>query len=302
MHGLAAVKRMLDALNEAGVSDAYCDNRKAYQYLDEAALDFCRRTRILTGSATITTVANQQLYDLPPAFLEPYERNMNGRRLFASYTTAAGDVSWPVVTSYEKIVRANLTDAEETPGAFAIVDRRTIPTIISGTASAAGAASNGESKLTVATAIFGTVAVRDAVVNVTDGSQGIVLAATDTKNLQTALFSGTNNAWATSNAFYIVPAVTHQVFLRAKSLNAGDTFRLDYISKPEPVFASQRSWRIPEEHCPAICLKAAALFMDTKKEMKAADYWHKTYELEVREARKKMGRLALADANYITRL
>ncbi|MBI5845128.1 MAG: hypothetical protein HZB23_10720 [Deltaproteobacteria bacterium] len=308
MHGAAAVQRMLDALNEVGVSEAYCPLRKAYQYLDEAALDFCRRTRILTSSVSITTVAGRQTYPLPPDYIEPYERTMGNRRLFARYETAGGDVSWPVLTSYEKIRLADRTEAEETPVAFTIRSRSEAPTPRTGSAKVSGAVANGECTLVLNSADFAPLLhPRDFVANTTDGSKGVVLDVLSDEDanetyLVTALFGGAVNQWAANDAAVLMPAATHELYLWAPSLNAGDTFRIDYVAKPEPVFADYRTWRIPDEHCPAICLKAAALFMDTKKEMAGADYWHKTYELEIREARKRMGRMALAQNSYPTRL
>lgn len=240
-----------------GIADE--DKKFFYDCLDAAALDFVRQTRILTAIATITTVEDQQRYDLPANFIEPYLKDRS-RRFVAKYNDGTYDY-WPRLTSFEKIYRANYSDSKDVPGRFAIRDKPAGETEVTGTATSAGAASAGRCILTDSAALFeSTVEVRDLIHNTTDGSSGVVLSVTDDTHLVCALFDGTDDDWTSSDAYVITPAANYETYLDAPSGTAGHTLYVPYLCMPSPVYSDYDTWRFPPMSCRAICYEAAWLF------------------------------------------
>jgi len=300
--GETAKTLMLDHANEADARDAYLTDRKIYQYLDLSALDFVRQTRCIHDSVDITTVEDQQVYDLPWDWLEPWIKSPRSQRFVGKYVDSDGNTTWPVLTAWAKIFRANRTDSEETPGSFCIKDNATTPAQISGVTTAAGAATGGQCTLTASAATFvGSVNPRDRVHNEADGSSGMILSVTGNTALVTALFGGTDNDWTSGDAYRITPEPLFQVMLRAPSENAGDTLTLEYVAKPEPMFSERSRWRFPERVCLAICKEAAGLFMDTQREFDVAKAMHAEFEREIRQFKLERAREILQGGRYTTR-
>ena len=260
MDGAKLKRLLLDALDQQDASDLYANDRQIYDALDWAAALFIRETMILHSEAVITTVADQQEYDLPPDFIRLYMENKKGR-FFAKYYDGT-NYSFPYLTTYEKLYKRNLTTAQAYPNHFAIKDKESKESLIMSTATAAGAAQYGQCTLTDSTKLFLTtnrVYARDIIHNESDSSDGIVLSVTSATALLTALFGGTNNQWASGNAYVIQPASEKVIFLDAPSENAGHTIYLPYICMPSPVYSDHGFWRIHPQSCRAIAYGAGSL-------------------------------------------
>ena len=120
MDGKQLSRMVLDLLDEPVASELFADQRVIYQYLDAAAVGFARETGYLKTDVDITTVADQQIYDLPPDYMGLYMKNSRGR-YFAKYYDGS-NYSWPLKSSYEKIFKSNQTTARTRPGRFCIRD------------------------------------------------------------------------------------------------------------------------------------------------------------------------------------
>jgi hypothetical protein len=271
MFGRMLKQLLLDQLDLSEVDHSYAAERELWEMLDKAACIFVRELMNLHAEATITTVASQQAYDLPGGFLGLYMKNYR-RKYFLKYYDGS-NYSWPIADTREKIYKQNYTTAQTWPNRFAIVDKETVGTLISGTATAAGAAANGQCTLTDATKLFTTtnrVWPRDIVYNVTDVSMGYVLEVTDATNLLIALFDGTDNDVSLGDAYKIQPSAKSQIFLDAPSESTGHIISIPYVTLPEPVFSDLGSWRFSPETCKAIVSGAAALMKTPKREYKEA--------------------------------
>lgn len=266
MDGKTLTRLWLDALDAPTKDELFdTDDRVAYGCLDRAAVDFCRETRCLTKTVVITTVASQQAYDLPPDFINLYLKNYSDRYTAKYYDGTS--YSWPVLASFEKMFRDNLTDNKETPTCFSITDKVTQPALVTGTATAAGAKTAGQSILTDGTKLFTTTNLiypRDVVHNTTDGSDGLVLSVTNATQLVTALFSGKKNAWSMYDAYVIQRATSKQLYLDAPSAISGHAITIPYVAMPDPVYSEYGFWRLPAAACHAIACEAA-FFYQTRK-------------------------------------
>ncbi|MDD4339207.1 MAG: hypothetical protein PHV00_05955 [Syntrophales bacterium] len=254
-----AVLDFTDGYTAAGKEDK---QRRIYECLDAAAAIFLRETRILHTSADLTTVEDQQDYDLPPDFIDLYMAD-RANRFFIRYYDGS-NYSWPLCTSYEEIFRENKTESQSIPNRFCIRDKDDVEAAVTGNTSAAGAASHGQCILTDATQTFTTthrVQARDIVHNETDNSDGVVLSVTDATHLVTALFGGTNNAWTSGDVYRIQPATERELYLDAPSETAGHILRVPYVCMPTPVYSDYGAWRFPPRVCRAIASGAAALLV-----------------------------------------
>ncbi|MEW5736073.1 MAG: hypothetical protein AB1921_14585 [Thermodesulfobacteriota bacterium] len=298
MDGKTATLRMARAVNESGASSSYLSQEEAYGKLDEAAVAFARDTMTITNRTSIAVSAGVQAYDLPPDFLGLYLKTARSRRFFVKYRTAAGDDFFAFLTTREKIEYANQTEAVEAASAFAITDKQTAPSRITGTATGASVAENGECTLAASGADFSGVFPRDIVRNTTDAARGIVLSRTDATHLVTALFSGTRNNWSAGDGFLIQSSAVKQILLYAPPQNDGDAITVDYLSLPSPMYSEISVWRFAEHLCPAVCELAAALFLEDKKEYPAAQLLRAKYEAAVRKARTEIGYQKLQGGLY----
>ena len=282
-----------------GIADT--DKKFFYDCLDAAALDFVRQTRILTAIATLTTVEDQQAYNLPADFIEPYLKDRS-QRFVAKYNDGSYDY-WPYLTSFEKIYRANYTDSKDVPGRFAIRDKPTAETTVTGTATSVGAASAGSCILTATGGTFTTtVEARDIIHNTTDGSDGIVLSVTDDTHLVCALFDGTADDWSVSDAYVITPAANYQVYLDAPSATAGQSLYVPYLCMPSPVYSDYTTWRFPPMSCRAICYEAAWLFnADYEDGLARFENLHKKYLEEIQRVNRETALKRLQGGRYTSR-
>jgi hypothetical protein len=295
MDGKKLTRLFLDALDEESVADQYADQRKIYEYLDWAVALFVRETGILHTTVTITTVADQQNYDLPPDYIRPY---MKGR-YFAKYYDGS-NYSWPILTSYEKIYKSNYTDTKPWPGRFAIIEKSSKESLIQGTADVDGSASGGECTLNDASMDFtdtNKVYPRDIIHNTTDGSDGYVLEVTDANNLKVALFGGTNNEWKAGDSYVIQPASEYELILDAPAESSGHTLTLPYICMPSPVFSDYGFWRINPRSCRAIAWGAAAIFKKPEREFTESAHIGGMFAAEVSRIKMEIAQAKLLDSS-----
>jgi len=287
MDGKKLTKLVLDALDEQSVSDNFADQRRIYENLDWAAEIFCWETGLLRTSIDITTVADQQAYDLPPDFIKLYMKNNRGK-FFLKYTYDTDKVCWVYMVSYEKLFKANYTDPKNTPNFFSIIEKEDKESLITGTATADGAATGGECTLTDSTKKFlsdDKVYPRDIIHNTGDGSDGYVLSVTDDTHLKVALFDGTDNDFTNGDAYVIQPAAERQLVLDAPSENAGHTITIPYICTPSPVFSDYGFWRFRPRTCRAIAWGAASLFKVPKRQFKESKELGGHFAAEVQRVR-----------------
>jgi hypothetical protein len=296
MDGAKLTRLFLDAVGEEEALDQYADSRRIYEYLDWAAALFIRETGILHTSVTITTVADQQDYDLPPDYIRTYMKNRGGRYVAKYYD--GSNYFWPVLTSHEKIYKANYTDSRTTPNRFAITDKADKEDMIEGAVTADGAAAGGECTLTDTTKAFTTtnkVYARDIVYNVTDGSDGYVLEVTSATELKVALFSGTANEWTSGDTYRIQPGSEYRLILEAPSESAGHTLELPYICMPSPVFSQYGWWRINPRSCRAIAWGGAAMFKQPEREFQDAAQLGGTFGAEVSRVKYEVAKQRLLE-------
>jgi hypothetical protein len=277
-NGLAAI------LNETVSSSSFMESRVSYDYIYEAVLEFVRRTRVLTASQSITTVANQAAYDLNTDFLQLYLRD-NDNRYVIKYNDGTNDY-FLSFRDYEAITYANQTTAINIPSNFSLIDKSAMDASITGTVTSNGAESSGECSCMDSAAPFAMVKVGDDIHNTTDGSDGVVIAITSTSSLVTALFGGTDNDWDTSDAYVIVPQGKKQLILDPAPSTSGHTATIQYIQKPDPVYSPYRTYRFDRQYEPAIIKYAAWLYKYRDSAPNLGDAFYKFWDAQVRRASK----------------
>jgi hypothetical protein len=290
MNGIMLTRQFLDFIDTLEMSSDYAPQRKIFEYLDMAAAIFCRETKSIHRDVYITTVADQQAYDLPPDFIDLYMQTAR-RRYFIRY--ADGDnYCWPILTTHERIYRQNLLSSKSQPSSFAIIEKQTEPDLIAGSVSHAGAKVNGRCVLTDTVQLFMTshrVWPRDIVYNHTDNSLGYVLANVDETRVYTALFDGSDDDWSLSDAYTIQPAVKKQILLDAPSLTSGHVMHIPYVGMPDPVFSDFGFWRLPSRTCRAIASGAASLFKLGKTEYKETQALGQLFNDEISQFKLELG-------------
>lgn len=298
MDGKLLVRTVLDSLDLPVHDELTADLRMIYYYLDSAVVEFVRETRCLTTTTTITTVASQQTYDLPPDFIALYLKNNNDRFIVKYYD--GSQYWWPTKVSYDAIFYDNETEAQDTPDVFAITDAND-PGSVTGSATSDGAQTGGECTLTDSTKQFTStdlVYARDIVHNITDDSDGIVLEVVSDTELKTALFDGKSNQWSSGDEYRIERSGHKQITFDAPCSTAGHIVTVPYVCMPQPVFSSYRNWRFPASTCRAVCMEAAYLYASQKEDFAMADRLRAAFAEEVRRYRIETARSTLQGGRY----
>ena len=297
MDGKSLLAYGIEALG--GVADS--DIKFFYDCLDAAASDFVRQTRCLTKETTITMVADQQAYTLPPDFLGLYVQNKTGRFVGKFYDGT--DHSWPKLTSYEKLYLENETDSQTHPDTFAITDEQEKDSLTTGAATAEGENAHGEVVLTdFAASYLATVSSRDIIHNHDDQSDGVVLSVTDDTHLKCALFNGSDNDFSGGDSYTIIPAPRQRVVLDAPSQVSGYTLTLPYICMLSPVYSDFGFWRLPARTCRAICYEAAYLFkVDYDYDQKRDEHLRGLFMEEIIKFNRETAQKRLQGERYKTR-
>lgn len=243
----------------------------SYRYINESANNYVMKTNSVRSTQSITTVADQVEYTLSPDHLNIYVQE-DGKR-YIKYNNGSTNF-FPEFEDYEEIVHRSSSSSTAIPSQFSVIDHPTIGSIITGTTTSAGAASNGESTLTDSGGGFsGNVSIGDMVHNETDvdsnsnGSYGVVIEVTSDTTLLVALFGGANADWTSGDSYVVVPQGRLQLILDPPPTTAGDIITVYYNARPTPVFAPFRTFRIQSQFIPEILRDAKALY-----ELRAGDY------------------------------
>ena len=301
MDGKKLISLTLDYADELRVTNAYASYLRLYENLDLAASIFLRETGILHKNLAITTLEDTQEYDIPPDFIRPYMKTVNGRWFGRYYNATEEQTTYPVMVEYANIFMANQTDSKSTPGSFSIIDKPTKETLIESTITTADEGSGGQATLTDSTKLFLTtdkVYERDIIHNKDDGengSSGYVLTVTDATHLEAALFgeSDCENNFAKNDNYVIQPSSESQLVFDAPIENAGDTFTLPYVCMPSPVYSDYAFWRFSPRVCKGICYGAASLFKVPVKDYAGADEIGGLFAMEVNKTKQEIAQRVL---------
>jgi hypothetical protein len=282
MDGKTAIYQLADLLQE-GTTSTFMENKLSYDVIYEAVCALNQELKLMTATQDITTVASTRVYDINANFLCLDVTNDDNEFVAKYYDTA--NYNWITYREQNQCYQDNNTSDQSIPNYFSIVDESSLPTNITGTATSDSSASGGECTLTDSTAPFtsATVQAGDLIHNTTDGSYGVVVEYTSTSAIKTALFGGTNNDWTSSDAYVLVPQTRRQIYIDPPSLTAGHTITLKYICKPDPVYSSYRSYRIPSHYMPAVIKYAAWLYKYRDREPNFGDGWYKYWDMELRK-------------------
>ena len=279
MDGKDSLRKLREILNEA-TDSGFIDTRTSYDYINEAAYEFIRRTKFLRASAAITTVAGQAEYDLPADFMELYLTDSQNIP-FISINNGSTDQQsfW---RDYRDVVFENNTTPAEIPGFFTILNNSVLDSRLSGATTSAGASSAGEAVLTDTAADFTTANVGDIVHNVTDGSDGVILSKTSITVLNTALFGGTNNDWTAGDSYVIQPQGRLQLVFDPPTSIANYTVTVHYIERPAPVYSDYGMFRIPSQYMDSLIKYAAWLYKYRDREPNYGDAFYVHFDRQVR--------------------
>ena len=263
MDGATLLRALREAVGEPSGSQ-YLDTRTSYQYLWEAAIELVRRTRCMRSTQTITTVAETASYTLNADFLSLDLSNPQGDDIVRYYDGSS--YTWPTFEDYNTIVYGNETTSQSVPDRFAIVDKPTLYSQITGTATAIGTSSAGLSILTDSAGLFTTtdyVSPGDIIHNTTDGSSGVVISVTDATHINTAMFMNTDTSaasWASSDAYVIQPQARMNIQFDPPCSTSSHTVTVYYLQRPAPVFHDYGVYRFSSHYMNALVSYAAAKY------------------------------------------
>ena len=271
MDGKDLLRRVRILLLEESGAD-FLDDRSTFDFIYEAAKELVRRTKSLTTTQAITTVANQASYDLNGDFLGLYLKQ-GDNRYYLKYNDGTNDV-FIYFKDYEDVIYENDTTGVTIPYNFTISDKQSLYDRVTGTVTSDGAAVGNKSTLTDSGGGLGNVWPGDSVHNTTDGSDGVVVTATSATALDTCLFDGTNDDWTSGDAYIIQPQARYQITFNPPPSTAGHTATLYYLQRPVPVYCDYDVYRIPLDFTEALIKYACWLY---KYRDRAPDYGDKFY-------------------------
>lgn len=259
---------------------SFLDDFLTYQFLNDAAMKTVQKSGCLTGSQSITTVADQTTYDLNTDFLRLFMKDSDGYKI-VKYSDGTSTVFLKEQT-YEDLYYANNTTSVTFPTRFAVKNKAQ-DSNVTGSATAAGTKSHGQCTLTSSTSTFVTSGVEagDVIYNTTDQSNGIVLSVTSETALVTALFDGTNNDWTSSDAFVIVPQGRSQVVLDPPPSEASDTITVAYVKRPPVVYSDYGTFGFSQNLSLATAYYAAWLYKYRGQEPDFGNAWYQFWIAEV---------------------
>jgi hypothetical protein len=282
MDGATLYYDFAQACQEDPATSGFIEKRTAYTYLYIAACELARRTNALTSTQTITTVANQTYYDLNPDFYFQYlKTDLN--EYYIVYNDGTADY-YPTFRDYEATKYYPAT-AQPIPNNYSIRDKRTVETILSGTTTSAGTSTYvDESYLVCASQDFSGLWPGDVVHNTKDGSIGYVVGAgTASTSISTVLYGGTNNAWASSDTFVVVPQPRKQIILDPPPSVSGHTITLEYIQRPVGVYSAMRTYRFNPSYLHALIAYAVWKYKYKDRAPIHGDYWFKMWDSALRD-------------------
>ena len=277
MDGKDLLRRLRQLLGEDSTT-TWLDDYTSYDFLYEAAKALVDRTGCLRTYQEITTVADDDEYNLNPDFMRLYTKNASGD--FYVILNDGSNNYFLTWKPYEEILYQNSPSSVAIPSHFCIIDSA-FPDQVTGTATSAGAASGGECILTDTAADFTDVEAGAIVHNTTDGSDGVVLEKNSTTSLDTALFGGSDNDWSSSDAYVIQPQARYQIFLDPPPSTADYTLTVHYIQQPAPVYADYRAYRFSDQYKEPLVKYAAWLYKYRDKDTDFGDAWYRFWDMSI---------------------
>lgn len=285
MNGANTLQMLLDELELPAHRLLAHGEEKLFRALDEAACQFARLTGLLHGEVSLSTVAGQQAYDLPPDFIRPFLKNSR-QRFTLRYTDLAGAVTWPVKVEYGPIFQGS-GEAQAVAESWAIVKKGVGSTQLAGVTTEAAVRDANGSALVDSTASFvGAVQVRDAVRNETRGTRGLVLEVLSDTSVRCAMFPTGQGSWRQGDQYSLQPVAREQLLLAAPPLESGHTLLLPYVGLPAPVFSPSGFWVFSPEDLAAIVAEAAFLYATKRQGLKPQAYHHARFIEAVKQAKR----------------
>jgi hypothetical protein len=292
MDGKTITNRTLQLINEVSTS-AMVNSRLTYDFINDAAKDWVIKTECLTAEDTLTTVASQTEYVLKADYLGLYLKQAN--QFYVKYYDGS-NYTFIYFKEYADIYYENDTTDIDIPSDFTIRDYGSLYSQVTGTASADGAATGGRCLLTTATDKFTNVSAGEQIHNTTDGSDGVVLSVTDTKNIYVALFGGTANDISAADAFIIQPRGRLMLVLNPPPDDAGDYVYVPYLQSPAPVYHDYGVFRINFDYTEAFANYAAWRYKYKDKAFDYGDKFYAAYLAEINKYRRQTPKAFAQDA------
>lgn len=283
--GKTLLRELRQSLNEDSNS-RFLDDYLSYSLLYKAAQKIVMKTGALTAQQTIATAALTTGYNLLPSFLRLYLKDSD-HNFFIKYND--GSDHFIPMGDAEKIIYSNQTESVSIPHNFYIENAAAISRI-TGTVTSAGASSLGEATLIDTAADFSDVYPGDDVHNTTDGSIGVVLERTSTTRLICALFDGSENDWDVSDAYVIQPQGRYRLVLSPPPSTALHTMTINFVERPDPVFAPYRSYRFSDQGSISTAMIAYAswLYKYRDREPNFGDGFYRIYSEAIHESGKSI--------------
>ncbi len=299
MDGYTLLRKLRVALSESSTG-TWLDTRFSYDCLYDAAIATSERTSVLTSTQSLTTVASQANYTLNADYLKLYLTDTD-KKHFIKYSDGT-NTYWIYYKDYDSIVLANQTTSVTIPQRFTI-KMASATTRVTGTASASGAATNGECTLTDTSTStkFSDISVGDLVHNTTDGSHGIVIVKTSNTALLTCMFDGTDNDWTSADAYIISPRGRFELYFDPAPSTASHTGTIYYVQKPGPVYSNYRTYNFPVDLDDALVQYGAWKYKYRDREGDTGDRYYKYWDRATKEYCDRV-RQATVKKGYTVRL
>ncbi len=269
--GHTFLEYLKDILNQEKLQPAkrgsvIVQDKLAYEFGDVGACEFAKRTLLLRKTVDIATVASQRTYNLPPDYVRMFVHEGQRRPVVRYTESGETDGTFIEQGSYSDFWGYDTDKTADIPNRFDILpyDASDLATI-TGTTSAAGSESDGESTLTETGALFTTtnlVYPRYRAHNTTKKNHGIVLSVMSANALKTAMFKDkASKGWASGETYRVQSTGNYKLIFDYATLTAGDTVAIEYYCMPVPVFSPYGVWGFPDpEYVFAIACYAAWLF------------------------------------------
>jgi len=296
MDGLTLLRDLRQHLQEQELG-TWMDDKSSYDYLWRGAIEFVGRTKILTTTQTITTVAGQRAYKLNADYLQPQLFDDTNQPFVKYYN--GSNYTFVRFREYDPMIIGNQTTSVSIPNTWSITDYPMENSITSSiTFTSTGTLVWDESILfrTQSEGISG-ISAGDSVLNATDESQGIVTEVNPTLNtvvgkylVYTKMFGGSDNTWEVGDDYKIIPQGKMQIVFDPPPSTSGHTVTVYYVQRPAPVFSGYRSYRIPINFKQALIYYAAYLYKARDREPQFGALELQMFEAEVKKACVQFGR------------
>ncbi len=259
MDGKRLSRQLRQMMNEEEGSN-YIDPFTTFDLLNQAASKLNDKIEHLKATQDITTIADTPNYTLNADYMRLDVTNAKGRELIR-YDD--GETLHYIPRKDDDVRVRNktfTTESRAVPSSFDIMYDATVIGQVTGTETTGGALSAGKAALIDSTAPFANVQVNDTIHNTTDGAMGVVLSKTSTSQIVCAMFDGTNNFFTNGDAYVINPQARYRVLVDPPCETAGDTIRLWYLKRPDPVYSDYDAFPFPIHFQDALIFYAVGFY------------------------------------------